>query len=145
MNTGVLAWIVARVTHIPYNDALSDMLWSKMGAEQDAYFSTDVKGTPLAGGGMSASLRNMVRFGLLSLNKGVINGQRVFPAAAAQSNGGGADPEKFALAGYETLPGGSDRSMFLALHNEDEAYAARGEHGQKVYVVRTADMVMVRF
>jgi len=145
VNTDVLAWIVARVTGMPYNEALSEMLWSKMGAEQNAYFSADVTGTPFAGGGMSASLRDMGRFGLLLLNEGVINGHRVFPAAAAQSIAGGGDPEKFAPAGYETLPGGSYRSMFWALHNEHQAYAARGVHGQTVYVDPAADMVLVRF
>src|SRR6056297_2528422 len=145
VNTDVLAWIVARVTGMPYNEALSEMLWSKMGAEQNAYFSADVTGTPFAGGGMSASLRDMGRFGLLLLNEGVINGHRVFPAAAAQSIAGGGDPAKFEPAGYTTIPGGSYRSMFWVFHNENEAYAARGVHGQTVYVDPAADMVLVRF
>src|SRR6056297_3623758 len=78
VNTDVLAWVVARVTGMSFNDALSEMLWSRMGAEQNAYFSADVTGTPFAGGGMSASLRDMGRIGLLLLNEGVINGERVF-------------------------------------------------------------------
>lgn len=145
VNTDVLAWIVARVTGMPYNEALSEMIWSRMGAEQNAYFSSDVTGTPFAGGGMSASLRDMGRFGLLLLNEGEIYGARVFPASAAQSIAAGADPEKFEPAGYTTLPGGSYRSMFWVFHNENEAYAARGVHGQTVYIDPAANMVLVRF
>jgi CubicO group peptidase (beta-lactamase class C family) len=145
VNTDVLAWVVARVTGMSFNDALSEMLWSRMGAEQNAYFSSDVTGTPFAGGGMSASLRDMGRIGLLLLNEGVINGERVFPASAAQSIARGGDPAKFEPAGYTTIPRGSYRSMLWVFHNENEAYAARGVHGQTVYVDPTADMVLVRF
>jgi CubicO group peptidase (beta-lactamase class C family) len=47
VNTDVLAWIVARVTGMPYHQALSERLWSRMGAEGDAYFTVDAAGTHL--------------------------------------------------------------------------------------------------
>jgi len=144
INTDALAWIVARVTGMPYQDALSEMLWSRMGAEQSAYFSVDALGTPFAGGGMSAGLRDLGRLGMLLLDEGMINGKRVFPAAVSESISGGGDREAFEAAGYSTLEGGSYRSMFWVFHNENGAYAARGVHGQTIYVDPTADMVLVR-
>lgn len=144
VNTDVLAWIVARVTGMSYHEALSDMLWKRMGAEQDAYFTVDAAGTPFAGGGMSAGLRDLGRLGLLLLNEGVINGKRLFPASVVESIRGGGDRAAFAEGGFDTLEGGSYRSMFWVFHNENGAFAARGVHGQTIYVDPAAEMVLVR-
>ncbi|WP_328187849.1 hypothetical protein [Marinobacter sp. OP 3.4] len=57
----------------------------------------------------------------------------------------GGSKNDFAKAGYITLEGGSYRSMWWLLHNEHGAYAARGVHGQTIYVDPKADMVIVRF
>ena len=145
VNTDVLAWIVARVTGMPYHQALSERLWSRMGAEQDAYLTVDAVGTPFAGGGLSAGLRDLGRIGLLLLNEGVINGERLFPAAVVESIRQGGSREAFAKGGFDTLAGGSYRSMFWVFHNANGAFAARGVHGQTIYVDPTAEMVLVRF
>ena len=79
------------------------------------------------------------------LGNGVIDGERVFPAVAVASIARGGDLEKFAGAGYSTLPGGSYRSMWWNLHNEHGAYSARGIHGQAIYVDPKAEMVIARF
>ena len=52
--------------------------------------------------------------------------------------------QAFAKAGYKTLEGGSYRGMWWLFHNEHGAFAARGVHGQTIYVDPTADMVIVR-
>ena len=145
VNTDVLAWVVARVTDMPYHQVLSERLWSRMGAEQDAYLTVDAVGTPFAGGGLSAGLRDLGRIGLLLLNGGVINGERLFPAAAVESIRRGGNREAFAKGGFDTLAGGSYRSMFWVFHNANGAFAARGVHGQTIYIDPTAEMVLVRF
>ncbi|ACL73026.1 6-aminohexanoate-dimer hydrolase [Thioalkalivibrio sulfidiphilus HL-EbGr7] len=144
INTDVLAWIVARVTGMTYTQALSDMLWSRMGAEQSAYITGDAVGTPFAGGGMSAGLRDLGRLGLLLLNEGVINGERLFPADVVESIRAGGSRRAFARAGFDTLAGGSYRSMFWVFHNDNGAFAARGVYGQTIYVDPAAEMVLVR-
>ena len=144
VNTDVLAWIVARVTGLPYHQALSEMLWSRMGAEQSASVSVDGLGTPFAGGGMSAGMRDLGRFGLLLLNHGVINGRSLFPARVVENIRQGGNRTAFANAGFTTLEGGSYRSMFWVLHNKHGAFAARGVHGQTIYIDPTAEMVLVR-
>jgi CubicO group peptidase (beta-lactamase class C family) len=128
-----------------YQEALSEMLWSRIGAEQSAYLTVDAAGTPFAGGGLSAGLRDLGRIGLALLNNGVLNGKRIFPASVSQSIAAGGDRKAFGAAGFDTLAGGSYRSMFWVFHNENGAYAARGVHGQTIYVDPTADMVLVRF
>jgi hypothetical protein len=145
INTDTLGWIISRVTDKDLAQLLSERIWKKMGAEQDGYLTVDAKGTPFAGGGLSAGLRDMGRIGLLLLNGGEINGQRLFPQEVVETIRAGGDKEAFAKAGYTTLSGGSYRSMWWIFHNEHEAYAARGVHGQTIYVDPTAEMVIVRF
>ncbi len=145
INTDALGWIISRVTEKEVTELLSERIWSRMGAEQDAYMTVDAKGTPFAGGGLSAGLRDLGRIGLLMLNEGAINGEQLFSPDVVASIRGGGSKTAFAKAGYKTLDGGSYRSMWWLLHNENGAFAARGVHGQTIYVDPKADMVIVRF
>jgi CubicO group peptidase (beta-lactamase class C family) len=145
INTDALGWIVSRVTGRNLAELLAERIWSRMGAEQDAYMTIDSKGTPFAGGGLSAGLRDLGRIGLLMLDSGEINGRRLFPQAVVQRIRAGGDKEAFAKAGYRSLQGGSYRSMWWVFHNKHGAFAARGVHGQTIYVDPTAEMVIVRF
>ena len=144
INTDALGWIISRVSGKEVTDLLSDRIWSRMGAEQDGYMTVDGKGTPFAGGGLSAGLRDLGRIGLLMLNEGEINGQRLFPSQAVSSIRSGGSKAAFAKAGYMALEGGSYRGMWWLFHNEHQAFAARGVHGQTIYVDPAADMVIVR-
>ena len=145
INTDALGWIISRVTGKDLAQLLSERIWSKMGAEQDAYITVDGKGTPFAGGGLSAGLRDLGRIGLLILNGGELNGQRLFPQEVVENIRAGGDKRAFAKAGYKTLKGSSYRGMWWVFHNKHGAFAARGVHGQTIYVDPTAEMVIVRF
>ncbi|WP_312526484.1 serine hydrolase [Paracoccus sp. (in: a-proteobacteria)] len=145
VNSDALGWIIARTAQKSVPQLLSERIWQKMGTEQDAYYTVDGTGTAFAGGGFSGGLRDLARLGQLVLNEGEINGQRLFPAQAVQSIRQGGDKEAFAKAGYTTLPGGSYAGMWWVLHNADGAFAARGVHGQTIYIDPKADMVIARF
>ncbi len=145
INSDALGWIVSRVTGKDITRLLSDRIWSKIGAEQDGYMTVDAKGTPFAGGGLSATIRDLGRLGLLMLNGGKLNGKQLFPEQVVKNIKAGGDKKAFAKAGFNTLPGGSYRSMWWVFHNNHAAFAARGVHGQTIYVDPTADMVIVRF
>jgi len=142
INSDMLGWIISRVTGKAVTDLASERLWRPMGAEQDAYQTVDGKGVPFAGGGVTAGLRDLGRMGQLMLNEGEINGQRVFPAGVVQSIAEGGDQSKF--GGFSTIPNGSYTSQWWVFHNDHGAYAARGVHGQTIYVDPTAEMVLVR-
>lgn len=75
VNSDVLGWIIARVTGKTVAEVLAEKIWSKMGAEQDGYYSVDAIGTPFAGGGYNLGLRDMAKFGQLILDNGYTNGQ----------------------------------------------------------------------
>jgi CubicO group peptidase (beta-lactamase class C family) len=124
---------------------LSERIWIPMGAEQDAYMAVDSIGTPFAGGGLSAGLRDLARFGEMIRNNGSFNGRQVVPAAAVADIRRGGGRAEFAKAGYALLPGWSYRNMWWVTHNEHGAFAARGVHGQAIYVDPKAEMVIARF
>ncbi|MEM6300616.1 MAG: serine hydrolase [Pseudomonadota bacterium] len=145
INTDALAWIISRAADQSMIDLMSERIWKPLRNEQEADMLIDSIGTPLAAGGLNLSLRDAARFGQAMLGRGVIDGERVFPPSAVDSIANGGDPNKFASAGYTTLPGGSYRSMWWHLHNEHGAYSARGIHGQAIYVDPKADMVIARF
>lgn len=143
INSDMLGWIITRVSGKSVTELASERLWRQMGAEQDAYQTVDGKGVPFAGGGLTAGLRDLGRLGLLMLNAGVINGKRLFPAEVSRRIQAGGDPSKF--AGFPTIPNGSYTSQWWVFHNDHGAYAARGVHGQTIYVDPKAEMVLVRF
>ncbi|WOC17323.1 hypothetical protein MP213Fo_28330 [Pseudochrobactrum sp. MP213Fo] len=145
INSDALGWIIARVTGQSVTQYLTEKIWNKMGAEQDAYYTVDSIGTPFAGGGLNAGLRDLARIGQLMLNNGVINGERLVPEAAIRSIRGGGDKAVFAKAGYDLLKGWSYRGMWWISHNANGAYMARGVHGQAIYVDPAAEMVIARF
>ena len=145
INSDAIGWIISRTTGKAVNELLSDRIWQKIGAEQSAYMTVDAKGTPFAGGGISAGLHDMARIGSLMLNKGEINGERLFPAAVVDNIEAGGDKNAFAKAGYKQLTNGSYKSMWWLFNNPTPIYAARGVHGQTIYVDPAADMVIVRF
>ena len=70
INSDALGWIISRTTGKAVN-AYSLSASGKKSVQSKAPISTvDAKGTPFAGGGISAGLHDMARIGSLMLNKG---------------------------------------------------------------------------
>ncbi|MEM1362660.1 MAG: serine hydrolase [Pseudomonadota bacterium] len=144
INSDMLGWVISRLSGHSVTKLVSERLWRPMGAEQDAYQTVDAKGVPFAGGGLTAGLRDLGRIGLLMLNGGVLNGERLFPAAVVDNIRAGGDPAKFGDA-FPTMGAASYTSQWWVFHNDHGAFAARGVHGQTIYIDPTAEMVIVRF
>lgn len=145
VNTEVMCWVMKRVTGQGLADMVSEQVWQRMGAEEDGYITVDSIGVPFGGGGMSASLRDLARFGELMRCHGAVGGQQVIPEAVVADCQRGADPARFAKAGYHLLPGYSYRNMWWVTHNEHGAFEARGIHGQRLYIAPKANLVVARF
>jgi len=145
VNAEILAWIVKRVSGKSLAALLSDAIWSKLGAEYDAYFGVDSIGTESGGSGLNTALRDSARFGEMMRLNGYYNGRQIIPAAVVADIRRGGNKAFFAKAGYPTLPGWSYRNMWWVSHNEDGAFMARGIHGQNIYIDPKAEMVIVRY
>lgn len=144
VNTEVLGWLIARVTGANAVDVLQDRIWSRLGAEEDAYILVDSLGTGWAAGGLNATLRDHGRFGEMIRRGGRWNGQQLVPETVIEDIRRGGNPDKFAKAGYKTLPGASYRNQWWVHHNPNGAFSARGVHGQTIYIDPSAEMVIVR-
>jgi CubicO group peptidase (beta-lactamase class C family) len=145
VNTDTLGWVMRRATGKSVSELIRERIWSKLGVEQDGYFSVDSTGVEFAGGGMNLTLADMARFGEMMRCGGAFNGQQIVPTAVVEDIQRGGNRDHFALAGYSLLPGWSYRSMWWVTHNLHGAYAARGIHGQAIYVDPVAEMVIARF
>jgi CubicO group peptidase (beta-lactamase class C family) len=146
LNSDVLGWLISRATRQSICELLSERVWSKLGAEDDAYMLIDSTGTEFAGGGFNATLRDMARFGEMMRLDGYFNGQQIIPKTVVDDIRFGGNKEAFALgAGFPSLVGYAYRNMWWASNNEHGAYIARGIHGQSIYIDPQAEMVIVRF
>jgi CubicO group peptidase (beta-lactamase class C family) len=145
VNTEVLCWVMHRATGSPLAEMLSSRIWSPIGCEEDGFLSIDSTGTAMGGGGLAATLRDMVRFGEMLRCEGSALGRQIVPASVVADIRRGGDPQKFAMAGYSLLSGYSYRDMWWVTHDEHQAFEARGIHGQRLYIAPAAQMVVARF
>lgn len=113
--------------------------------EQDANYSVDELGTPFAGGGFNAGLRDLARFGELVRNEGRWQGEQILPAQTMQDIAAGGDKTVFARTGHDKLKGWSYPDMWWHTGNTHNGFAARGVYGQTVCIDPKAQMVIVRF
>ena len=145
VNTDVLGWLIARVTGQPVARVLGERIWSRLGAEQDAAFALDGQGAEFAGGGLCTGLRDLARLGEMMRLGGFFNGAQIVPEAVVADIRRGADPARFARAGYTRLAGWSYRSMWWVAHDPHGSFTAQGIHGQVLHVDPVAEMVVARF
>ncbi len=144
--TDVLAWVCERVTGTRLADLLSARIWSRLGCEQDMDAAVDPAGAVFADGGLSATLRDLGRFGQLLLDGGVAQGRQVVPAGwLADSLAGSADTrDVFALSGNGNwLPGGGYRNQFW-LPGGREVLLCLGIYGQLIWVEPARELVVVK-
>lgn len=145
VNTEVMCWVMKRVTGVALEELLSQRIWSQIGCEEDGYLTVDTIGVAMGGGGMSASLRDLCRFGELMRCDGAWQGKQVIPAEVIADIRRGSDPAKFAMAGYALLPGYSYRNMWWVSHDALGVFEGRGIHGQRLYIAPQAELVIARF
>jgi len=152
-HTDVLAWIIERATGKRFTAVLSDRIWSRLGAEQDAAYTVDGAGTVCANGGFCVSLRDFGRFGQMMLQNGYYNGQQIVPAAAVADcfTGDHAKFIKSAKGGLvsKELPkfftkGGYQNQWWAMGVDDAERTLALGSFGNLLYIDRKRNVVMAQ-
>ena len=127
---------------------MSELLWSRIGAQCDATIGVDTVGTGFFDGGINACLTDMIRFGSLFLRDGVsLTGQQVVPAAwiADTLDGGPDSRQAFAASPDDTeLPGGMYRNQMWFPYPGSNVVLCLGMCGQMIYVNRAAEMVAAK-
>ncbi|OBG90812.1 hydrolase [Mycobacterium sp. E3298] len=147
--TDVLGWICEAAGGQRMPELMSELLWSRIGAEYDATIAVDPAGTGFFDGGVNACLTDLIRFGSLFLRDGVsLTGQQVVPAAwlADTFDGGPDSREAFAASpDHDTdLPGGMYRNQMWFPYPGANVVLCLGMCGQMVYVNRAAEVVAAK-
>ncbi|MBB4261348.1 serine hydrolase [Bradyrhizobium sp. CIR3A] len=145
--TEVIRWILTRLTGQTLSDLLSNLVWTKLGVEEDASINLDAVGADVAGTGLSVTLRDLGRFGEMIRNGGRIGSRRIIPTEAiAEMIRPGTEQEKqaFAKAAYPHLVGWSYRNQWWLKNDSHGAFQARGIFGQVLHIDPAAEIVIVR-
>jgi CubicO group peptidase (beta-lactamase class C family) len=144
INTDALAWVITRVCDKPLAVLISERFWKPMGAHVEAYYQLDATGTEFAGGGFDASLRDLAAFGEMIRNDGFFNGKQIIPQGLMRDIIENSNANKFDKKSYPLLKGWAYRNMWWVMKNSDQAFCARGVHGQVIYINPVAETVIVR-
>jgi CubicO group peptidase (beta-lactamase class C family) len=143
-STNVIGWVLEAATGQPLAELISEHVWQPMGAEFDANITVDKGGFVLADHGMSSTLRDLTRLGLLVLNNGKALGKEVIPAPFIQdilAQQGDPNWPYPAPEGYTP----SYRSFWWGEGNSGGDVSGYGIHGQFVRVVPEADLVITLY
>ena len=153
-NTQLLMLILERATGRAYADYVSENLWRPLGAKPAMLWMDRDGGMPKAYAFFQARPRDWLRIGLAIKNDGVVDGRQVIPAewldamfAPSPNN------PKYGLQAWIGSPHVTERfynrnTPFGVKQAEpfpaDDVVFFDGGGGQRVYVVQSADLVIVR-
>ena len=153
-NSQLLLLILERATGRAYADYVSEKLWRPLGAKPATLWMDRDGGMPKAYAFFQARPRDWLRIGLAIRNDGVVDGRQVIPAEwlAAMFSPSPNNP-KYGLQAWIGSPHVTERfynrntpfgvkqaEPFLA----DDVVFFDGGGGQRVYVIPSADLVIVR-
>ncbi|MFZ5867832.1 MAG: serine hydrolase domain-containing protein [Thermodesulfobacteriota bacterium] len=144
-NSDVLGWVASRATGKSLSELVSEMIWSKIGAEHKGFYLVDPLGTEVAMGGLNVTLRDLSRLGQTMLQMGQWEGREVVPKSVVEDIMKGGDRDAFAKSNQPTRQGWSYRSQWWITHNPNGAYLAMGVFGQRLYIDPKAQMVVAKF
>jgi CubicO group peptidase (beta-lactamase class C family) len=142
----VLGWVLERAGRRPLAELLSEKLWIPLGAEHDAYLTTDRSYAAAAAGGFGATLRDLARFGQMVLNEGRFNGHQVVAGrwiADTRFNGSNRAWRTGQYRGYWN-PDGAYRNLWYVSGDADGSLEAIGIYGQRLYLNPARRLVIVR-
>jgi CubicO group peptidase (beta-lactamase class C family) len=149
----LIGWVMERATGKDLSQLLTEDLWAKLGAEQDAYMLLDHYQQAYSSAGFNATLRDLGRFGQMMAQGGHYNGQQIVPESwvndiRTNGAGGAQDERDVGLAAPAPWPGhhrGTYRSFWWLTNASCGRFAGVGLGGQLLIVDPAADMVVVKF
>jgi len=139
--TDLVGWVIEAASGMPYAQALSKYIWSKIGTEAPAHITVDRTGAPRAAGGLSAIPRDLVRFGMMIRDGGMgaIDPEfmrDVYENGSAQQWATGDFKDSFAKGVY--------RSFCYKPGEDPDVIMGIGIHGQMLYIDRPRGVVVAK-
>ena len=115
----------------------NNQLFNRIGIP-DALFEVDPSGTRVGSSYLYATARDYARFGLLFVNDGIFNGERILPEGWVKYSTSEASASKGLYGAFFWL----NRSKALPSAPED-MFACDGHDGQHIYILPTQKLVVV--
>lgn len=149
-NVDVISWIISNITGKTYNEFIQENIWSKIGAEHDAYVNIDRSYTAVATGGMNSTLRDLALFGISILDRGKIDGRQIIPQNWVDETIKitQADKDRYLRNDVYVpakMPWVAYKNYWWILDEIKGEYCAIGIHGQVLYINRSANLVIAYF
>ncbi|MDH3994930.1 MAG: beta-lactamase family protein [Gammaproteobacteria bacterium] len=147
-NADLLGWLIARISGQSFQDYVQQHIWSRLGAEHDAFIAVDRAYMPVVTGGMNTTLRDAARFGMMIRDRGQVRGEQIIPTDWVDATLQIDDQLRANMAAnpkYSDDPWLAYHNMWWVLDDEAGEYCAVGVHGQVIYINRRADTVMAWF
>ena len=134
--TDLVGILIHKATGMSVAEYLSEKVWKPFGMQQCGYWLADeCSNMNIGGSGLSASLRDYARLGVLMLNGGVIDGESIF--ADEWLEGATSILYKY----DEKSEGGYG---YLWWVNGDGSYSAEGIFGQMIHVDPSRNLVIAQ-
>ena len=86
-DTDVLGWVCERAAGVRMADLVSTLIWAPIGAEYDAEVTCDGLGSAVHDGGISATARDLARFGKMLLDDGWVGHRHIVPETGCSRPG----------------------------------------------------------
>jgi CubicO group peptidase (beta-lactamase class C family) len=148
INTFLLSWLIEKVTGKRYADVLESEIWQPMGAESDGLMLTPKRNTMAVYGGISSTLRDLARFGLLFTPSGPKNAYSNEFLKKIQYGGRPELLEASKSIPYNTLLDG-EKPVFSTYQWDftmaDGDFYKSGFHGQGLYISPKKELVIAYF
>jgi CubicO group peptidase (beta-lactamase class C family) len=138
--------VITRAAGEPYEQLASDLLWSKLGLQDDIYVPVDPTGKVYSSTGLTISARDLAKLGLMIVDHGKVNGEQVFPPNVIDRLYEYGDANAWKNGNFRINPVfRSYRSYWYQLRGDDHALMGLGVFGQGLYINPTRHVVTVRF
>lgn len=143
INTDILGEVVSNATGYTLSKYMEEKIWSKLGVENDAYWTLS-NNKELANGGLHISLRDYARFGRLYINNGVFEGEQIIPESwikdSIETNApylkAPHDGKPYSELGYGY--------QWWIPEGEDNEFMAIGVFGQWIYINPKKEVIIVK-
>lgn len=139
--TDLVGWVIEAASGMPYAEALSKFIWSKIGTEAPAHITVDRTGAPRAAGGLSTIPRDLVRFGMMIRDGGMGAIDPEF-LRDVYENG---SAEQWATGDFKDFfEKGVYRSFCYKPGIDPDIIMGIGIHGQMLYIDRPRGVVVAK-
>jgi len=144
-NVDLLGWIIERAAGTDLSTLIGREIWSKIGAEADAFMVLDAFGAPRSTGGLNTTLRDMARIGQMVLEDGTVDGRQVVPGAWLDDIRSAPARQPWTAGEWGDYPPFTGyRSLWYEIDG-GRVWSGAGIHGQHLYVDYGAGVVIARF